>query len=358
MPIRTAESWMLRFASNRLAAERDNEQFELIGATLTDADGTQGTGWTFTSDHGGGESIKAMLDLLLPHIAGREADDVEAINDSLFHLTHRLGHGITSMAISAIDIALWDLRARQRGVSLARLLGQVRDRVPCYGSGKASPTLPLDDLVATSADYINNGFRVVKIRIGRYPDHDLDRLKAVRAAIGRDARILCDANERLDVPTALSLGRKLADQDIYWLEEPLLSQDIEGYQRLRAALPMAIAMGEHVHARRDFIPYIRAGAADVLQPDLCLVGGITETMRIGRVADSFGLALAPHFMTPLHVHITAALPRATYLEYYPFMDHLLTTTLTVMDGMLLVPDTPGHGVTFTEQAWKKYRITR
>lgn len=357
MPIRTAESWMLRFASNRLAAERDDERFELIGATLTDADGTQGTGWTFTSDHGGGESIKALLDLLLPHVAGREADDVEAINDWLFQLTHRLGHGIASMAISAIDIALWDLRARQRSISLAQLLGQVRDRVPCYGSGKASPMLALDDLVTTSANYIENGFRAVKIRIGREPDHDLERVKAVRTAIGNDARILCDANERLDLPTALWLGRKLADQDIHWLEEPLLSQDIEGYQRLRAALPMAISMGEHVHARRDFIPYIRAGAADVLQPDMCLVGGITETMRIGRIADSFGLGLAPHFMTPLHIHITAALPRATYLEYYPFMDHLLAETLTVKDGMLLVPDAPGHGVAFTEEAWDKYRIT-
>jgi L-alanine-DL-glutamate epimerase-like enolase superfamily enzyme len=268
----------------------------------------------------------------------------------------RLGHGIASMAISAIDIALWDLRAQQRGVSLARLLGQVRDRVPCYGSGKASPTLPLDELVATSAGYIQNGFCAVKIRIGREPEHDLDRVKAVRTAIGGDARILCDANERLDLPTALWLGRKIADLDIHWLEEPLLSQDIEGYQRLRAALPVAIAMGEHVHARRDFIPYIRAGAADVLQPDMCLVGGITETMRIGRIADSFGLALAPHFMTSLHVHITAALPRATYLEYYPFMDHLLTSTLTVKDGMLLVPDAPGHGVTFTEEAWERYRV--
>ena len=187
-------------------------------------------------------------------------------------------------------------------------------------------------------------------------EHDLDRVKAVRTAIGGDARILCDANERLDLPTALWLGRKLADLDIHWLEEPLLSQDIEGYQRLRTALPMAIAMGEHVHARRDFIPHIRAGAADVLQPDMCLVGGITETMRIGRIADSFGLALAPHFMTPLHVHITAALPRATYLEYYPFMDHLLTGTLTVKDGMLLIPDAPGHGVTFTEEAWERYRV--
>ena len=163
------------------------------------------------------------------------------------------------------------------------------------------------------------------------------------------------ANERLDMPTALWLDRKFADQDIYWLEEPLLSQDIEGYQRLRSALPMAIAMGEHVHARRDFIPYIRAGAADVLQPDMCLVGGITETMRIGQIADSFGLTIAPHF---IHLYTFTSPPHclAPFLEYYPFMDHLLTGKLTVKDGMLLVPDTPGHGVTFTEEAWEKYCV--
>jgi L-alanine-DL-glutamate epimerase-like enolase superfamily enzyme len=357
MPIRKTESWMLRFPSDRVRAERADEQFELIGVTVVDDTGERGTGWTFTSDHGGGEAVKALLDVvLLQHLIGRDVLEVEVLNDELFHLTHRLGHGITSMAIAAIDTALWDLRARRLGVSLARALGQVRDRVPCYGSGKASPSLPIDDLVALSAGYIADGFNAVKLRVGREPDRDMARVRAVRQAIGDAPLILCDANERLTLPTALWLGKQLADQNVYWFEEPILSQDIEGYRRLRAALPMAIAMGEHVHSRRDFIPYIQSGAIDVVQPDMCFVGGVTEAMRIGRIADSFGLAMAPHFMTVLHIHVAAALPRAAYVEFYPFMDDLLVEGLVVENGQLLVPTRPGHGVDFTEAAWKTYRV--
>ena len=357
MGITNVGSWMLRFPSDRVRAERADEMFELIGVTLEDTNGEVGTGWTFTSDHGGGEAVKALLDVvLLPCIAGRDASDVEAVNDMLFHRTHRLGHGIASMAIAAIDIAMWDLRARSDGVSLARALGQVRDRLPCYGSGKASPTLPIDELAELAEKYARAGFEAVKIRVGREPARDIARLTAVREAVGPDIHILCDANERLDLPTALWLGRQLLELGVFWLEEPLLSQDLAGYQRLRATLPLAIAMGEHVHSRRDFVPYMRDGAVDVVQPDLCFVGGITETMRIGRMADSFGLALAPHFMTPLHVHVAAALPRASYVEYYPFMDDLLTHGLVLEAGMLRVPDRPGHGVAFTAEAWTRYRV--
>ncbi|HBM61640.1 mandelate racemase/muconate lactonizing enzyme family protein [Salipiger marinus] len=357
MTIRATQSWILRFPSNRLAAERSDEFFELIGVTVRDDSGEEGTGWTFTSDYGGGEAVRALLDtVLLDRLIGREADEVEVLNDELFHRTHRLGHGIASMAISAIDVALWDLRARQRGVSLAFMLGQRRASVPSYGSGKASPSLPLDDLVRSSAEYVAAGFDAVKIRVGRQPDQDIARVRAVREAIGPGPRILCDANERLSLPAALWLGRQLGDLDIYWFEEPILSQDIEGYRRLRAQLPMAVASGEHFHSRRDFAPFVTAGALDVLQPDLCFVGGFTEALKIGEMADMFGLAVAPHFMTVLHIHLAAALPRATYVEYYPFMDDLMEHGLELRDGQILVPDRPGHGVTFTPAAWDRYLV--
>jgi L-talarate/galactarate dehydratase len=357
MPIRKAESWMLRFPSNREAAERSDEFFELIGVTVEDESGEGGTGWTFTSDYGGGAAVRALLDtVLLSRVVGRDAQDVEILNAELFHHTHRLGHGISSMAIAAIDIAIWDLNARRRGVSLARALGRSRDRVPCYGSGKASPSLPLDDLVELSAGYIASGFRAIKIRVGREPHRDIERVRAVRDAIGPEPLIMCDANERLSLPAALWLGRQLAELDVFWFEEPILSQDIEGYRRLRSALPMAISMGEHVHSRRDFMPFIREGVVDVINPDICFVGGITETMKIGYIADSFGLGLAPHFMSVLSVHVAAALPRSTYVEFYPFMDDLLVHSMSVHDGEIIVPDRPGHGVQFTEEAWKKYNI--
>lgn len=357
MSIRKTESWILRFPSNRLAAERSDEFFELIGVTVTDSSGEQGTGWTFTSDYGGAEAIRALLDVvLLGQLIGREADEVEVLNDELFHRTHRLGHGIASMAIAAIDIALWDLRSRMRGISVATMMGKRRDRVPAYGSGKASPSLSIDDLVEASAGYITEGFDAVKIRVGRDPDRDVERVRAVRDAIGPAPRILCDANERLSLPAALWLGKQLGDLDIYWFEEPVLSQDIEGYKRLRSQLPMAIASGEHFHSRRDFAPFVMAGALDVLQPDMCFVGGFTEALRIGEMADTFGLAVAPHFMTVLHIHLAAALPRATYVENYPFMDDLIEHGLIVEDGHILVPDRPGHGVTFTKSALDRYLV--
>lgn len=357
MPIKSARSWMLRFPSSRLAAERSDEFFELIGVTVADDGGEEGTGWTFTSDYGGGEAVRALLDVvLLPRILGREAEEVEVLNDELFHYTHRLGHGISSMAIAAIDVALWDLVARRRGVPVSVALGRRRDRVPSYGSGKASPSLPIDDLVETSAGYIRDGFDAVKIRVGREPDRDVERVKAVRDAIGPAPRILCDANERLSLPAALWLGKRLGDLDIYWFEEPILAQDIEGYRRLRTQLPMAIASGEHFHSRRDFAPFVSAGALDVLQPDLCFVGGFTEALRIGEMADMFGLAVAPHFMTVLHIHLAAALPRPTYVEFYPFMDDLIEHGLEVVGGHVLVPDRPGHGVTFTREAWGRYLV--
>jgi L-talarate/galactarate dehydratase len=357
MTIQSAETWILRFPSNRNAREREEEFFELIGVTVKDDSGESGTGWTFTSDYGGGEAVKALLDVVLVRrTIGRDAAEVEVINNDLWHVTHRLGHGIAAMAISAVDIALWDLRSRMQGVSLARALGQVHAAVPAYGSGKASPTLPVEDLVALSAGYVESGFHAVKIRVGRNPASDSERLRAVREAVGPGVRIMCDANERLDLPTALWLGRKLAEYDIHWFEEPLLSSDMEGYCSLRAKLPMAIAMGEHVFSRREFARYITAGAIDVVQPDMCLMGGVTEAMRLGHVADTHGLALAPHFMTDLHIHIAAALPRATYVEYYPFMDDLMEEQLVVQDGQIVVPARPGHGVRFTADAWKRYRV--
>jgi L-alanine-DL-glutamate epimerase-like enolase superfamily enzyme len=357
MAIETVETWILRFGSNRLAAERSDEFFELIGVTVHDKSGEHGTGWTFTSDYGGGGAVKALLDaLLVERLVGREAVDIEVIYRELRHVTHRLGDGIASMAIAAIDIALWDLRARMSGQSLAQALGQVRDRVPAYGSGKASPTLSIDELVASSVGYVSQGFNAVKIRVGREIGRDMDRVAAVRDAVGPGIRILCDANERLDIAGALWLGRKLADLDVFWFEEPILSGNLAGYHRLRQALPMPVAFGEHVHASREFTAAVQMGAVDILQPDVCMIGGVTEFMQVARLADSNGLAIAPHFMSPLHVHLVAALPEALYLEFYPFMDDLIREPLLMDDGGVLVPDRIGHGVEFTDASWKKYRI--
>lgn len=204
--------------------------------------------------------------------------------------------------------------------------------------------------------YVEQGFRAVKLRVGLDPEADVDRVAAVRRAVGPDIRIMCDANERLDLPTALWLGRRLADFDVFWFEEPVASDDVAAHRRLRNTLPIAIATGEHLCSSKEFVPFVEAGAIDVLQPDACMVGGVTEILRVADLAAAHGLAFAPHFMTELHVHIAAALPRAPYVEFFPFMDDLLTHPLVVENGEVVVLERPGHGIDFHPWVWDKYRV--
>lgn len=357
MQVRKADSWVLRFPFIHTSRDFDGAETELIGVTLTSDTGETGLGFTFTSDFGGGRAVKALIDeVMLPRVVGANPNDYPKIWQELRLVTHRLGRGVSMMGIAAIDIALWDLIAKGRGVPLAQALGQAKDALPAYGSGKASPLLPVDELVELSAGYVEQGFRAVKLRVGMDPQADVDRVGAVRAAVGPDVRLMCDANERLDVATALWLGNRLARHDVYWLEEPLVADDVEGHRRLVESLPMAVAVGEHLFSRWEFTPYVERRAADVLQPDACMAGGVTETMRVGELAAAHGLPIAPHFMTELHIHIAAALPNSLYVEYFPFMEHLLTDTLEVKDGQVLVPQRPGHGIAFKESAWAQYRI--
>jgi L-alanine-DL-glutamate epimerase-like enolase superfamily enzyme len=215
--------------------------------------------------------------------------------------------------------------------------------------------LPVAELVELSAGYVEQGFGAVKLRVGMDTAADVARVAAVRKALGDGVRIMCDANERLDLPTALWLGRRLADFDVYWFEEPVTSDDVEAHRRLARALPMPIVAGEHLCSSREFVPFVTAGALDVLQPNACMVGGITEALRVGELAAAHGLGFAPHFMTELHVHLAAALHNTTYLEYFPFLDEFVEEPLRTEGGAVLVPDRPGHGITFQERVWETYR---
>ncbi|GAB3357893.1 mandelate racemase/muconate lactonizing enzyme family protein [Modestobacter lapidis] len=356
MQIIKTESWILRLPFVRTSRDFNDAHHELIGVTLHTDTGETGTGFAFVTDFGGGVAVKALLDdVLLPRVQGRPVHEAKAIWHELWYITHRLGRGINSFAIAAIDIALWDLRARGNGHSLARELGQVTDRVPAYGSGKGSPLLPVDELVELSAGYVEQGFQAVKVRIGVDPAADIERVRAVRRALGDSVRIMCDANERLDLPTALWLGNRLAEFDIYWFEEPVVSDDVAAHQRLAQALPMPIVGGEHLCSSREFVQFVNAQALDVLQPNICMVGGFTEGLRIGELAAAHGLGFAPHFMSELHIHLAAALKNTTYLEYFPFLDEFIEEPLEHADGHILVPERPGHGIRFTEATWNRYR---
>ena len=357
MQIETCESWILRFPCTPDARDDEDDFVEVIGVDITTADGMEAMGFTFTDDGGGGRAIKALLDdLLLPAITGIEVEPARAIWPRLWQVVQQLGRGVNTMAIAAIDIALWDLQARRNGRSLAQELGQVRDRIPAYGSGKASPLHPIPELVRLTMTFVDQGVRAVKLRVGMDPLEDVKRVSAVRQAVGPDVRIMCDANERLDVETATWLGHRLADLDVYWFEEPIARDDIAGYRQLRRSLSIPLACGEHLFGANDFVPFVSGEAVDIVQPDACMVGGITEVVRVGELASANGLSFAPHHVTELHVHLAAALPSAIYVEYFPMLGGMLAHDLEVADGEVLVPDRLGHGIEFIDSARSEFRI--
>ena len=356
MKIISADSWILRVPFIRTSADFEGAHHELIGVTLR-TESHSGMGYSFITDTAGGVAVKALLDsLLLPRVIGRDAREVEKIWHEFFLLTHRMGNGITRFAMAAIDIAMWDVKSKSHGNSLAVELGQLSDSVPVYGSGKAGTRLSTDELVELSVGYVEDGFDAVKIRVGLDVGADPSRLKQVRDAVGPDIRIMCDANERLDLPTALYLGEQLADQNIFWFEEPVLSTDIQAHEILSQKLPMPIVGGEHHCSAAEFVPYVRSQAFRILQPNVCMVGGITEIMRIARLAELHGLGFAPHLMSDLNVHISAATTSTTYVEYFPFLEPYTTNRLNVTKGRAEVPTAPGHGIEFTAETFERYQI--
>lgn len=356
MKIERVDTWVLRLPFIRTSADFDGAHHEIIGATVH-ADGVSGMGYSFITDTAGGVAVKALLDtLLVPQIIGQNALEAEKIWAELEALTHRMGTGLNRFAMASIDIALWDLRAKVNGNSLAREIGQVYDEVPVYGSGKAGNRLSVAELVRLSEEYVDEGFNAVKLRVGRDLDQDETRVAAVREALGDDIGIMIDANERLSYSQALNLGTKLQKYDLLWFEEPVNYLDRQSHVKLAQHLRVPIVGGEHHCSAAGFVDYVTTGAFAVLQPNVCMVGGITEVVRTMRLAELHGIGFAPHLMTDLNIHLAAATQSTVYVEYFPWLEPYTHNRLEISNGKAKVPTSLGHGIEFTEQSVKEYRI--
>jgi L-alanine-DL-glutamate epimerase-like enolase superfamily enzyme len=267
-------------------------------------------------------------------------------------------------AVSAVDIALWDLNARRAGLPLWRYLGAVAsETVPAYASGgyyvegKSAA-----DLAAEMESYVSLGFRAVKLKIGRAaPQEDEDRVSHVRAAVGPDVLVMLDANNAWrDLPDALHALRRLEKYDPYWIEEPFGPDDIENHARLARATGLTVVTGELEAGRWQNTRLFTSGAAAVLQTDAAVCGGITEYQRIASTADSFGIAMAPHWFQDLHVHLVGSTPNARFVEFFPDdevfnFSRLLDTRLGVSsNGELRLPSGLGLGFAFSESTVDMY----
>ena len=318
-------------------------------------DGSEGTGYSYTIGSGGSSVLALLRDHLAPRLIGRDPALVEQIWRELLFATHATSVGaITSLALAAVDTALWDWRCRRDGQPLWRAAGGAQASVPVYTTEGGWLHLAPDILVQEALAAQAQGFKGAKIKVGkpRLAD-DLARLRAVREAVGDGFEIMVDANQCFTLGEALRRAPHFAELAIAWFEEPLPADDLAGHARLAAQASLPIAVGESLYSPGQFADYVRLAACHVLQVDVARVGGITPWLKVAHLAEACNLAVAPHFLMELHVSLTAAVPNGAWLEHIPQLDAVASSRVAISQGRATPPETPGLGI-----AWDWPEIER
>ena len=322
-------------------------------------EGAEGIGYTYTVGKTGGSAIAALLhDDLTPMLLGTDPRQIEKLWEKMWWHLHYVGRGgIAAFAISAVDIALWDLKARLAGEPLWRLLGGDTNRAKVYAGG-IDLELPMDQLARQTEQNLSRGFRAIKMKVGRERlAEDVERVAEMRNLLGPETPLMVDANMRWTVDQAIRASRALAPYDVYWLEEPTIPDDIEGHRRIATEGPLPIATGENLHTIYEFQKMIAHGGVSFPEPDMSNIGGITGWMKVAHLAKAHNLPVTTHGVHDLHVHLLAAVSNASYLEAHGFgLDEFLREPLTIDDGWAIAPDRPGHGVEFDWDKLAAHRV--
>ncbi len=322
--------------------------FELVTARVSDDDGADGVGYTFTVGRNGGAVLSVLRQEIAEIAAGADADRIEFLWNKVWWETHYGGRGgPTMLALSAFDMALWDLKAKRADLPLWKLLGGNDPRVPCYAGG-IDLDLPLDALLRQTDDNLGRGFRAIKMKVGRDQlAEDVERVAAMRGHLGDGFPLMLDANMRWTVAEAVRAAHAFAPLDPVWLEEPIPPDDVAGHARVLTQGGLPIAAGENLRTLWDFRHLIASGGVSYPEPDVTNCGGVTAFMKVAHLAEAFGLPITSHGAHDVTVHLLAAVPNRSYLEAHGFgLDRYIAETLRIEDGFALAPDRPGHGITF------------
>ena len=350
LPLRTAISDAKVFTGR----QKPMTEVVFLFAEIETDDGFEGIGFSY-SKRAGGPAQYAHAKEIAGNLIGEDSSDIGRIYEKLLWAGASVGRsGVATQAIAAIDIALWDLKAKRANLPLAKLLGSYRDSVRTYNTSGGFLNASLDEVKENAARSLAEGIGGIKMKVG-LPDSriDIERVTAVREALGEDVPLMVDANQQWDRATAGRMGRALEKFNLVWIEEPLDAYDAIGHAQLRNSLETPIASGEMLSSAAEHVRLIEAGAVDILQPDAPRVGGITPFLRLAALADHNGLEIAPHFAMEIHVHLAAAYPKEPWVEHFDWLDPLFNERLETREGRMLVPNRPGLGFTLTEQgrAW-------
>jgi len=331
---------------------------ETIFVELETVDGITGTGYSYTIGTGGRAVLELLRTDLIDLLVGEDARQVEGLWQKLFWATHATAVGaITSLALAAVDTALWDIRCRAAGQPLWLIAGGARQRVPLYDTEGGWLHLPTDELVAGALRSREQGWAGVKVKVGKaHLDEDAERLRAVRAAIGPRMHLMVDANQSMTYPQAKRWARMLEEFDPFWFEEPLPAEDIGGHTLLAASTSVPIAVGESIYSPSHVRAYLAAGAAGIVQVDAARIGGITPWLKTAHLAETFNVKVAPHFLMELHVSLAAAVPNALSVEYIPQLRAVTTREVEIEDGCAVAPDEPGLGIAWDRAAIERLRV--
>jgi len=325
-------------------------------------EGVEGIGWAGAQE-GPDRALFEAARALAPMAVGLEPWQVERLWERMYQPKLVGRRGLSTRAMAAIDIAMWDAAGKSVGVPLHKLLGGHRDRVPAYlAGGYYLPGKGLPELAQEMREKVSAGARFVKMKIGGAPmREDAARVRAVREAVGPEVEIMVDANNAYSPLEAIRIARRIEEYEPYWFEEPIHAEDYEGLAQVRAATSIPIATGENEYTRYGFRDLIACQGADILQPDANVLGGVTEFRHIASLASAHNLPVAPHGSALLHVHLVAAVSNGLIVEHvvtegdrrgffhYPlrFDD----------EGMISPPNAPGLGITLDEEALTEHLVS-
>ncbi len=339
-----------------LPAPTDTRDF--VTLELGTDQGLVGLGLTF---FGGAltPALKAAVDTLAGLVVGEDPTQVEAITAKCRRAAGSSGPGgLFTLALSAVDIACWDLKGKALGRSVCALLGGLRDRVPTYASGALMRPHSIDYLAKAGPRLRDMGFRQMKMQCGSEPTlgASIERVRVMREAIGPDIDLMCDINQLWSVNQAIEVGRRIEPYQLFWLEDPTAHDDYPGLARIADALGTPIAAGEYHYGIVPFRHLLEHRSIDIVMIDLLRAGGITQWMKIAGMAEAFNLPVVSHLIPEFHVHLIAAIPNGLTVEYMPWTLRLFEETPALQSGHLAVPAKPGFGLAFDQSALKRYQI--